>query len=217
MGAECRASAEGPAVDAGDIRVSTEVSDHACVIEVSGELTFTTEPEFTVRVTQAVAASRGLVLFDLSGLDFLDCRGARALARAVHAVPSRETGVRGCNPAVRHVLDALGFDLPYRPEPAGPVPLRPRPGALAGTSSRGEALSAMTRAASSSTRESALYASEVLSRLAATYSELALNSRYRAPRKSEDRGRLLALSGRALDLSRRYMRNAANEAAAAGP
>ena len=66
----------------------------------------------------------------------------------------------------------------------------------------------MTRAARSKARQSALYASEVMSRLAATYSDLALNSRYRTQHRSDDRGRLLELSGRALDLSRRYMSNA---------
>jgi hypothetical protein len=50
-----------------------------------------------------------------------------------------------------------------------------------------------------------------MSRLAATYSQLALNSRYRTRGKSEDRGRLLALSGRARDLSRQYMRLAASD------
>jgi len=66
---------------------------------------------------------------------------------------------------------------------------------------------AATRAAKSQARQSALYTSEVMSRLAATYSALALNSRYRTRHKSDDRGRLLELSGRALELSRRSIRN----------
>jgi hypothetical protein len=70
----------------------------------------------------------------------------------------------------------------------------------------------MAHAAESNARQSALYGSEVMSRLAATYSQLALNSRYRTQDKSEDRGRLLALSGRALDLSKQYMHNAASDA-----
>jgi hypothetical protein len=70
----------------------------------------------------------------------------------------------------------------------------------------------MAHAAESNARQSALYGSEVMSRLAATSSQLALNSRYRTQGKSEDRGRLLALSGRALDLSKQYMHNAASDA-----
>ena len=195
---------------AGYIRVSSVARGLACVIEVSGELTLTTEREFTDRVAEAMAASQGSVLFDLSGLDFVDCRGARALARAAHAVPSRRPALYGCNPVVRRVLEALGLDLPYRPVPDSRAQTRPRP--REDGLSRDETLVAMARVAQSNVRQSALYGSEVMSRLAATYSELALNSRYRAQRKSEDRGRLLALSGRARDLSRQYMRHVTSDA-----
>jgi anti-anti-sigma factor len=196
--------------------VNSAVHNLACVIKVSGELTVVTEREFAARVDETLAESRGPVLFDLSELNYLDCCGARALTRAVRAVPSGETGLRGCNPLVRRVLDALALDLPYVRERDSKVTLRPLSRARAGTSSRGEAMAAMARAAESSARQSALYGSEVMSRLAATYSELALNSRYRTHGKSEDRGRLLMLSGRALDLSRHYMRNAASAAGDVG-
>jgi anti-anti-sigma factor len=178
---------------------------------VSGELTLATEAEFTTRVAQALAGSRGPVLFDVSGLDFADCSGARALARAVLAVPSPGTGLCGCNTEVRRVLEALGLELPHRPGPGGPPAAR-RPRARAATLSRSDSMAAMTHAARANTRQTALYASEVMSRLAATYSELALNSRYRVQRKSEDRGRLLALSGRAHDLSRQYLHHAVENA-----
>src|SRR5581483_9597538 len=117
---------------------------------------------------------------------------------------------------VRRVLDALGCDLPYTPGFAGEIPARPRPRVWVAALSRGEAVTAMVRVAESNARQSALQASDVMARLAATYSELALNSRYRAQDKSEDRGRLLALSGRARDLSRQYMRHAEEHAPAAG-
>jgi anti-anti-sigma factor len=188
------------------IRVSSVARDLACLIEVSGELTLTTDREFGARVAETLAAWRGPVLFDLSGLDFIDCHGARALARAVRSAPSHKAELYGCKPLVRRVLDVLGSDLPYRPEPVDEAPASPRPRARVGTLTRGETLAAMAYATKSNTRQSALYSSEVMSRLAATYSQLALNSRYRTRGKSEDRGRLLALSGRALDLSTRYMR-----------
>jgi anti-anti-sigma regulatory factor len=201
-------------VDAGFIRVTTVERDPGCVITVSGELTLATMGEFTARAAEAIAASSGPTPFEVSGLDFVDCSGARALARAVLAVPPRAAGLYGCPPAVRRVLDALGLELPYRPGRADAVPgrprprPRPRPAAL----SRGEAMMAMTHAARANTRQTALYTSDVLSRLAATYSDLALSSRYRAEGKSEERGRLLALSGRALSLSRHYLRHAVSDA-----
>lgn len=198
-------------MDAGYVRVSSLAGDVARVIEVSGELTVTTDREFTDRVAEALAPAHGRVVFDLSGLDFVDCPGARALARAVRAVPSRETGVYGCNPVVRRVLDALGLDLPFVAELDVRAWARSRPRASKVTPSRGETLVAMARAAESGARQSALYGGEVMARLAATYSDLALNGRYRTPRKSEERQRLLALSGRARDLSRQYMRYAGGD------
>lgn len=200
-------------MDAGHIRVSFDVQDATCIVKVAGELTLVTEQQFTTRAAEALAAFRGPVLFDLTGLDFIDCRGARALAGVLRAAPG-PAGVHGCNPVVRRFLEVAGFDLPRwsglaRPVPVRPVAARPGPSAVVDAPSRGEALVAMAHATEVNARQSAADASELMSRLAATYTDLALNSRYRVPRKSDDRGRLLALSGRALDLSRRYQRHAA--------
>jgi anti-anti-sigma regulatory factor len=201
-------------MEAPRVRVDSAAGDRARVIEVSGELGVTTERVFAERVADALASSSGPVLFDLSGLRVADVRGARALARSVRAVAPREAGLRGVQPGTRRLLDALGFELPYQPERAGPEPAgrrpdRRQPPAQAGAVARGETLTAMTQAAEANARQSALYASGVMSRLAATYSALALNGRYRAQDRHEDRGRLLTLSVRAGDLSRQYLRNAA--------
>ncbi|HEY0719260.1 MAG TPA: hypothetical protein VGD68_16730, partial [Streptosporangiaceae bacterium] len=137
--------------------------------------------------------------------------GARALAGALRTAPGL-AGVHGCSPVMRRFLEVAGYDLPRRPAPVRPVPVRAGPVTVADAPSRGEALVAMARATELNARQSAADASELMSRLAATYVDLALNSRYRVPRRSDDRGRLLALSGRALDLSRRYQRHAASGA-----
>lgn len=200
-------------MDAGQIQVSSQPRGLGCVIQVSGELTVVTEGEFAALVAEVLAASRGPVLFDVSGVDLVDCRGARALTKAVQGVPQpREAGLDGCSLTMRSILGAIGFDLPNRPEMAGAARVRLQPRPRPGAASREDALAAMTRAAESSARQSAVYTSEVMSRLAATYSDLALNSRYRMQRKSEDRGRLLQLSGRACALSRQCMRDAAGGA-----
>jgi anti-anti-sigma factor len=203
-------------MDAGEIRVSSIAGHPACVIKVSGELTLMTEREFAIRVAEALGVCPGPVLFDVSGLDFVDCSGARALVRAVRAVPPGQGRLHGCGRPVRRVLDALGYDLPYMPGFAGEIRARPRPRVQAGVLSRGEALTALIRVAESNAGQSALQASDVMARLASTYSELALNSRYRTQGKSEDRGRLLALSGRARDLSRQYLRHAEEHVPAGG-
>ena len=191
---------------AGHIGVSFELRESACIVKVHGELTWVTGHEFTARLTQPLAVFRGPVLFDLSGLDFVDCHGARVLAGALHSVASRETGLFGCNPAVRRFLDLLGLDLPHVATLAREVPVPPPPPVLAGPLSRGQDLTALIRATEASARQSATRASDIMSRLATTCADLALNSRYRTPRNSEVRGRLLTLSGRARDLSQQYLR-----------
>ncbi len=188
------------------VRVSSEVRDSACVVTVSGELTLATESEFAVRSAQALAASHGPVLFDVSGVEFADCRGARALARALRAIAPRLVGLEGASPALGRLLAALAFDLPPAPRTAVAAPGQP---SQAAGLSRAEHLAVLTRTGRLNTQQSAARTSEVMARLAATYAELALNSLYRARGRSDDRGRLLALSGRALDLSRRYMGPAA--------
>lgn len=190
------------------IRVSSGVRDSACVVTVNGELTLATEREFAVRTAQALAASRGPVLFDVSGVEFADCHGARALARAISGALPRPVGLEGASPVLRRLLAALALDLPQAPpQPAACAPGQPGQAVNGGDAcglSRAEHLADLVRTTRLGTWQSAARTSEVMSRLAATYAELALSSRYRTRDRSEDRGRLLALSGRALDLSRQY-------------
>lgn len=76
------------------IRVSSGVRDSACVVTVNGELTLAIQREFAVRTVQALAASRGPVLFGVSGVEFPDCHGTRPLARAIRLVPPRPVGLK---------------------------------------------------------------------------------------------------------------------------
>lgn len=192
---------------ASHIGVSFELRESACIAKVDGELTWATGHEFTARLTQPLAVFRGPVLFDLSDLDFVDCHGARVLAGALHSVASRETGLYGCNSVVRRFLDLLGLDLPHVATLVREVPALSSPPVPVGPPSHGQDLTDLIRATKASSRQSATNASEVMSRLATTYAELALNSRYRTPGNSEVRGRLLTLSGRARDLSQQYLRH----------
>ncbi|MBV9796042.1 MAG: anti-sigma factor antagonist [Actinobacteria bacterium] len=196
---------------AGRIGVSFELRGSACVIGVHGELTVPTSHEFTGQVTMALAALGGPVLFDVSGLDFVDCHGARVLARELRAVSARGAGLYGCRPVVRRFFELLGFDLPYVTTLTWPVPVPASLGPV-GPAARGQDLTALIRVTQATARQSVTEASVIMSRLATTYAELALNSRYRTARKSEDRGRLLALSGRARDLSQPRSRPAARDA-----
>src|SRR5690349_18036745 len=104
-------------MNTGHVRVSAVTRGLGCVIKVSGELSQVTEREFAVQVAEALATSRGPLLFDVSDVDFVDLRGARALARALRTVQQpREAGLDGCSLTMLSVLGAIGFDLPHKPE-----------------------------------------------------------------------------------------------------
>jgi anti-anti-sigma factor len=187
-------------VDAGLVQVSFSRRGPAGVIKAEGELTRATEFGFVTQAAAALAAFRGPVVFDLSGLEFIDSQGARALAALLGAAPGRAS-LSGCSPVVGRVLRATGCDLPQAPAAAAAA-------AAAAADKIAASPTALARAARAQARRSAADTSAVMSRLAATYARLALARRYRQPGKDAERGRLLALSGQAGELARRYQLNA---------
>ncbi|MBV9093541.1 MAG: STAS domain-containing protein [Streptosporangiaceae bacterium] len=85
------------------------------VLALSGELDMTTVEQFAGHAAAALAEAapptRRLVV-DLSGLRFVDCRGARVLAAVTAAVPRGcEVRVRSVRPAVRRVLGLATGEL----------------------------------------------------------------------------------------------------------
>jgi len=94
--------------------VQAQSRDGRCVLRLVGELDMTTAEEFTDCADAAVEATPGPVVVDLSGLTFIDARGARALAAVMDALPAqRRPVVRSCPPQVRLVLDMLDLSLNY--------------------------------------------------------------------------------------------------------
>jgi anti-sigma B factor antagonist len=86
-----------------------------CVLAVRGELDLGSSVmfiEFTEGVAAAMTPQPQRVVVDLSGLRFIDCSGARALA-AVASSPLGRCPVvlRSVRPAVHRVLDLMGLDL----------------------------------------------------------------------------------------------------------
>jgi anti-anti-sigma factor len=86
-----------------------------CVLAVSGELDVGTTAHFVKLAENAIMAARHSpkrVVMDLSGLRFIDCGGARALAALIRSAPPRcPVVVRSARPAVRRVLDLMCMDL----------------------------------------------------------------------------------------------------------
>jgi anti-anti-sigma factor len=75
---------------------------------VTGELDLATGPILVRSLDPASLAGRVLVL-DVSGLAFVDCAGAHALADICEAVGTGCLIVRGVRPNVRYVLEMVGL------------------------------------------------------------------------------------------------------------
>lgn len=87
-------------------------SNGACLLRIAGELDVATADALADRVATAVRAVPGPVLVDLSGLTFVDARGARALDALIRSPPDgRVAAVRSCPLCIRHMLDVFGLSL----------------------------------------------------------------------------------------------------------
>jgi anti-anti-sigma factor len=178
--------------------VWVERHGQATVLKVRGELDTITADRFTADAVRELIRAPGAVVVDLSFLDFLDCAGARALVKAFSAVrPGQLTVVRGIQPAVARLLDLVGLDLTPRP---GPAPLVFSPA--------GRELLAQAHATRSQSREALLEASAAMTRLAATYAELAAARERRAEQEQARARRLQNLSDTARALAARHRQRA---------
>ncbi len=97
------------------VRVRAERDGDACVLVVSGELDIATTSELARQAAAAFEIPPARLVFDLSGLDFIDCAGARALADVVETLPAEcpvTVGSMSCAAErVLGVLDTLGMNL----------------------------------------------------------------------------------------------------------
>lgn len=101
------------------LRVRAERRNGACVLRISGELDTMSADTLGERADAVVGGMRGPVLVDVSGLTFIDARGARALDAVIQTLPGgRLAALRSCPGDVRRILDILALS-PGRP-PAGP-------------------------------------------------------------------------------------------------
>lgn len=91
------------------LKVRVRRNGRLCVLRVSGELDIATAASFAAQAAEALRIPPGQFVLDLSGLEFVDVRGARALAAVTCAVPAGcPVLVRSANSRVRRVLDLLG-------------------------------------------------------------------------------------------------------------
>lgn len=105
------------------VRVTVERDGPVCVLAVSGELDLIAAAGFAERAARAVDDTARRLVLDLSGLRFIDCCGARALAAVTRAVPDDcSVMVHSARPIVRRVLGLLDLDLQRRHGGASAVP-----------------------------------------------------------------------------------------------
>jgi anti-anti-sigma factor len=91
--------------------VTIEQQGQVCVLSISGELDIATAP---ILGGQAVTLHglAGRLIVDLSGLEFIDCTGAQALAALTSAAPPGcPVLVRGLTRRVRQLFDILALRL----------------------------------------------------------------------------------------------------------
>jgi len=94
------------------LKVTIKRQSRVCVLSVSGELDIATTAALAELAVPAVQVPAELVVIDLTGLEFIDCRGAQALAAVSRAVPPGcPVLVRGVGARVRKVLDILAISL----------------------------------------------------------------------------------------------------------
>ena len=94
------------------LTVTSTREGRVCVLGVSGELDIATTPALTQQAAAALRLPAERLIIDLSGLRFIDCCGARALAAVTRgAPPGCPVLVRGAGRRVRRILDLLDVPL----------------------------------------------------------------------------------------------------------
>lgn len=104
---------ERAADEPGVLRITT-LPDGAGVA-VEGDVDFRSMEKFAQAVAEAIEASPGDVLVDLSGLDFIEVSGMRVLGDAARHLEGRDRRLvlRGLAPHLRPVLRVMGwYDSP---------------------------------------------------------------------------------------------------------
>ena len=83
-----------------------------CVLAIGGELDIATVPVLTEQAAAALRQPAERLILDLSGLEFIDCCGVRALEAVTRAAPAGcPVLVRGAGRRVRRILDLLAVSL----------------------------------------------------------------------------------------------------------
>lgn len=120
------------------LTVTVSSDGQVCLLAITGELDFTNAARAALCAASVLEDGPERLVFDLGGLDFLDCAGARVLVMAAEAVPPGcPVSVHSISSFAARVLEMLDVDLEDAPGTGGPgIPpgpeLWPHPESLAG-------------------------------------------------------------------------------------
>lgn len=181
-------------MSAGLVRVRVERDGVVRVLVVSGDLDLVSAAEFAARASRAADGPVERLVLDLSGLRFIDCCGARALAAATRAVGDDcPVIVRAVRPAVRRVLELLRLELERQPLGAGRARERVQGKARAGGPNP-DRLARQLQVSLVRAQQVRAEARMLAGMVAATEDRLALTFARLAERRQDRAGRLRQLS-----------------------
>jgi anti-sigma B factor antagonist len=93
------------------LTVEVSFRDGIATLSLYGELDYVTAEVLSEELTQALGKSPERLVFDMGGLAFTDCTGARIIAAAGQALPDAGRPVlRSPRPVVRRLLELTGLD-----------------------------------------------------------------------------------------------------------
>jgi anti-sigma B factor antagonist len=98
------------ALDSGDrasVTIKTWVEDGTPVVSLSGELDLTNAEHVRSVISDALSGQTARLVFDMSGVQFMDSSGIALLASAIRKV--QEVELRNPTPIVRRLVELTGL------------------------------------------------------------------------------------------------------------
>jgi anti-sigma B factor antagonist len=92
------------------LRIEAAVTAGTATVVINGEIDVTTAPLLSRQLAQIVADRPQRLVFDMSGVDFIDCGAARLIAGTGRFLPEGHRPViRRPSAVVRKLLELTGF------------------------------------------------------------------------------------------------------------
>jgi anti-anti-sigma factor len=92
------------------LEIGAAAAAGTATLVISGELDVTTRPLLSRQLAQILEGRPQRLVFDMSGVDFIDCAAIRLIALTGRFLPEgRRPVIRSPSPVVRRLLELTGF------------------------------------------------------------------------------------------------------------